>query len=77
MHRPNFSAWSDDPKVGNRMHAGIQLHIHCAVEGLPVLRVDQCADRFKVHRTLSPFDPKNTIGLIRPDDDIRFNVPVP
>jgi hypothetical protein len=66
MHRAHFSASSDDPKVGNRMHAGIQLHIHCAVEGLPVLRVDQRADRFKVHRTLPPFDPKNAIGLIVP-----------
>ena len=77
MHRAHFSAWSDDPKVGNRMYASIQLHIHCAVESLPVVRVDQCADRCEVHGTLSPFDPKNAIGLIGPDDYIRFNVPVP
>src|ERR1700736_3896154 len=77
MHRANLSAWSDNAKVGNRMYAGFELHVHCTVEGVPVLRMDQSSDRCKVHGTLSPFDPKNAIGLIRPDNHIRFNVPVP
>jgi len=77
VHRTDFAAGTNNPKLSNGVRSGRKVGVYSSEEGLSVIRVNHFSHPGQVHRTFLRLQTKDAIRLIRPDDLLCLKVPFP
>src|SRR6202040_1869081 len=71
----HFPIGTNDPKFSVGTHSGKKVLVYSPVERPAIFRVDHLAYRRQIHRTFLRSKAKDAVGFVRPDHDIRLEIP--